>query len=763
MSTFSKRIKINPSVLLEYVYDDANFKADDYKVLTNLKETSKSYLSTTGLNTEDNNLFMVDDVLDKYAKTDVTNFNFLRFQNYSTPLSLFDTVKLYFPSGFDFYNDYLGFYINVYAHGYDNNKKYSLSNFFYTKDNTDAIKIFELNRPFLFDGKYWVRSIEFDVPSLFNVSNQRIISNTLNEPVPNSINQNLSYGEGLGTNSPIFVDFGFITSTNSVLGVDYYFMGDLFSFSLPQSPEFNEVGVVVEESTQGDYFEIYGTYMGSNENMDEFAYNEEIKGNKIELEYVVHLYEENILTTNQTFEVTENFTQKILYRPIIQFSNTTAAIDIEMRIVNRVDGSYTSKFGSIGIINSINKYGRTLTRLNMEEGVVNSEIFNVKFKNIMQGVTSGGDNTLDLVKIPYPVMIDKYRILTKSTNASPTTNNYVPNGLLEIVLTSFDTEINFNIAQDINSKGEPMPYNLSELNNNSKILLTFKSDTEKIEKEIHYDADNAFEIGNIYYKIEENDYITIRRMYEKGYDNFYLIVSSDNSNTQLYSGKYVFYEDLSFVADTTTDGGNEGQITGITTDVTTDQETTNTETIDDPSYQPELIAKSNNPFNPDNMPAYAENTSTDKNYFNVIIYVRFQTNMDKLDDWLDVENITPKIKYANMYFLERVYVTKVQEIKKLDYVEQVFDLKISLGTAPKEVKKSSALDELDAKSRRVFRTPTVSSTKPVVRPYTPPKPNIVLDRVVSSKYIKQDLDNNFGVTSAQREAENYDNRKGNIR
>ncbi len=794
MSTFSKRIKINTDVLLEYVYDDSNFKSDDYKVLTNLKETTKSYLSTTGLNTEDNNLFMVDDVLDKYAKVDKTNFNFLRLQNYTTTLTPYDTVKLYFPSGFDFYNDYIGFYINVFAHGYDNNTKYSMSNFFYTKDNTDSIRIFDLPRPFLFDSKYWVRSVEFDIPSLFNISNQRIITNTINEPTPNSMNQVLSYGEGLSTNSPIFIDFGFISSKNSVLGVDYYYMGDLASFSIPQSPEYNEVGVVVQESTQGDYFEFYGTYMGSNENMDEFAYNEEVKGEKIELEYVVHLYEENILTTNQTFEVTENFTQKILYRPIIKFSNTTAAIDVEMRIVNRVDGSYTSKYGSVGITNSINKYGRTLTRLNMDEGVVNSEILNVKFKNIMQGNILGGDNVLDLVKVPYPVMIDKYRILTKSSNASPGTNDYVPNGLLEIVLTSFDTIVNFNVAQDINSEGEPMPYNLSELNNNSKILLTFKSDTEKVEKEIYYEADNAFEIGNIYYKIEENDYITIRNMYEKGYDNFYLIVNSENSNTQLYSGKYVFYEDLSFVTedDTTNDGTTDGTVetSGTTLDnaavtetiVTTDQETVNTETIDEPTYKAEKVTKENNPFNPENMPAYTQNPKTDKNYFNVMIYIRFQTNMDKLDDWLEKEGITPKINYQNVYFLERIYKTKVQEIKKLNYVEEVFDLKITLGQAPKEVKKISTLDQVEHKAREVYRLPVPKKTHPIKhKPYTPPKPNIVLKRVVSDKVIhkrkrqvedfekietgikKKKLDNKFTKTSASKTAKQYDNRKASTR
>lgn len=780
MSTFSKRIKINPDVLLEYVYDDTNFKSTDYKVLTNLKETSKSYISTTGLNTEENSLFKVDDVLDKYAKVDITDFNFLRLQNYASALTLYDTVKLYFPSGFDFYSDYLGFYVNVYAHGYDNNTKYSLSNFFYTKDNIDAIKIFDLSRPFLFDSKYWVRSIEFDIPSLFNLSNQRVVSNTINEPTPNTINQNLTYGEGLAPNSPIFFDFGFITSSESVLGTPYYYMGDLASFSLPQSPEYNEVGVVVQESTQGDYFEIYGTYMGSNENMDEFAYNEELKGNKIEIEYVIHLYEENILTTNQTFEVTENFSQKMLYRPIIQFSNTTAAIDVEMKIVNVVDGSYTSKFGSIGIVNSINKYGRTLTRLNMESGVINSEIFNVKFKNIMQGV-GAADNTIDLVKIPYPLMVDKYRILTKSVNASPGTNDYVPNGLLEIVLTSFDTMVNFNIAQDITSKGEPMPYDLTELNTNSKVILSFKSDTERVDKEIFYEADNNYEIGNIFFKIEENDYIVIRRMFDKGYDNFYLLVSAESSNTQLYSGKFVFYEDLTFVQeDITTPKVSEtttattattatvptaiGSVSTSSTVSTVDYEVVNTENYDTPEYKSAKKDVENNPFSGSYMPDYIEDETVDKNYSNLIIYVRFQTNMDKLDDYLKANNITPKIKHANMYYLERVYATKIQEIKKLNYLEQVFDLKLTVGQAPKKVANPKKT------TNKVYRTPVVKKTKPKpkTKRYTPPKPNVVLQRTVSNKVVKNKVvknkilkkifDNKFSKTSAKKTAKKSDNR-----
>ncbi|MFW6242974.1 MAG: hypothetical protein ACOC2W_02350, partial [bacterium] len=63
MSVYSKRIKINPDVLIEYIFDDSNFRSENYNVLTNLKEKSKSYISTSTINNLDNNLFLVDPIL----------------------------------------------------------------------------------------------------------------------------------------------------------------------------------------------------------------------------------------------------------------------------------------------------------------------------------------------------------------------------------------------------------------------------------------------------------------------------------------------------------------------------------------------------------------------------------------------------------------------------------------------------------------------------------------------------------------------------
>jgi len=709
MSQFSKRLNINSDVLLEYVYDDNNFKSEDYKILTNLKDKSKGYISKSGLNVEENNLVLVDPVTDKYSSVNLTNFNFLRLQSFSSSLIMYDTVRLYFTSGFDFYSDQLGFYISIYTYGYDNQTKYKLTDFYYTKDNLNPFNIFTLSKPFLYNGAYWVKSIEIDIPSVYYVANQRIITNTQNEPRLNSLNKNLTNGEGLSINSPIFIDFGIISSSQTVLGVPYYYMGDITNMSIPRVAEFDEIGVEVLESSQGDYFEIYSTYIGSNENMDNFVYNETVKGKNIQLNYIISVYEENILTSSQTIEILENFSQKVLYRPIILFSNTTAAIDVELRIINNVDSSYISKFGSIGITNSINKYGRTLSRLNLDSNVINTNIYNLKYKNVLGTNNSNGllgingtvisyneqfsnvtnsisqsssassvNNGFDIVKVPYPVMYDKYNISVNS-NKSNVITDYVSNGLLTIIITSFDNIINFNIAKDVNASGIPTPYNLADITNNSKLQLVFKSDTEKIVKDIYNDAENYFQYGIIYFKIDSTDYSTMKKIYNAGYDNFYIVITSTTTETQFFSGNFVFYEDVSFVNSSSTTDVNP--TLSLILDSIKKQETVNDVYLTDSQNNSNTDSQKDatNINNYLNTPSTSIVVVDDSKYTNLMVYVRFQTNQDLYDNWLKTNNIIPKYKYSSVYFLERLEKTYIDIINKLEYVEKTFEVPLNTG------------------------------------------------------------------------------------
>lgn len=724
MSQYSKRIKITPDVLIEYIFDDTNFRSEDYTVLTNLKEKTKSYISTSTINNLNNSLFVIDPILSKYSKININEFNFLKIQNYFTSPILNDRIRIYLPSGFDFKDDgYIGFYINVYTYGYNNKTKYSLTNFYYTIDNINTIDLFNLNTPFYFDEQLWVKSIDLEFPSINSISESRVITSTTNSPTPNSINQNLTNGEGLSINSPIFIDFAFISSTQKVLNIPYYYTSDINSVSIPQIPEYTELGINIEESSQGDFFEISATYLGSNENMDEFEYRQRVGGARIRLEYVINLYEENILTTSQTFQVTENFTKKILYRPVIQFSNTTAVIDVELRIVNLVDLSYISKFGSLGITNSINKYGLRLTRLNVDENVINTKIYNLKVKNTMTSKGVGVvDSFVDIMRVPYPVLIDKYRILAKSNNSISNINDYVSNGLLEIFITSFDNVIQFNIAQDINKNNEPVPYDLSNVSVNSNLKLVFKSDTEKLEKLPFFEADNNYELGNISFKIQERDYKTLKRIYNKGYDNFYLVVSGNGVNTQLYSGKFIFYEDVTFVKENNLEA-QETTATERRETIQVDKIVIDTERIDTPDTKLDRRLVENNPFAKRTIPKYTENPDVDKNYVNLLVYVRFQTNIDKMDAYLRTLGITPLIKYGNVYLLVRVYKTTVIDIKNQPFIEKVFELNLNTGTAPKTI----VNENISTKNLTIYKTPPPSSTIPSAAPFQPPTPNISMD------------------------------------
>jgi hypothetical protein len=248
------------------------------------------------------------------------------------------------------------------------------------------------------------------------------------------------------------------------------------------------------------------------------------------------------------------------------------------------------------------------------------------------------------------------------------------------------------------------------------LKLVFKSDSEKLERDPFFEADNNYELGNISFRLQEKDYKILRRIYDKGYDNFYLVVVSNNSSTQLYSGKYLFYEDVTFVNTTS------GTTTTDSTVNTTDQIVVNTTNVDSPTTTIDAAIVQNNPFVSSNMSEYTEDTSSDKNYTNLLIYVRYQINIDKMDAYLTAQGITPMINYGNMYFLKRVYATQVVDIKSLDYIEKVFEIPLTTGLASKTASTSQTNSTLN-----VYVTPATSTTTPTL-PYTPPQPSITVDK-----------------------------------
>jgi len=414
MAKISKYIKLDKNILLEYVYDDNNNISEAYDILVNSKEKSQSYMAikTSGTgNTQGNQLFRLDAISNKYGKIDPSNYSFLQVKNYTTPVPIrHDTIRVHLPINWTF-GEYLGFYIKVYAFDITNQKTYGISNFYF--DMTDVSQQYLMNftsPPLLFQEKLWGKNITIEIPSVSAISAQRV--NNLAKD--NSLNSNLTSGLGLSMTSPIFIEFNFISGAQTVNGVTSYLLAPKVETSIPQSPEFESLGLAVKHSVNGDFFEIYGTYNDTIAGFKQFIDDSFNSGNRYYVQYNITMYEQNVRGKTVTALVTDNFNETIEYRPIIKYSTTTAIIDVEMRLIDAVDDSYIIRRASYGMLqDEVAKYSLNLIKINLKNAS-KPKIYNIK--NAVDPALVGVSNSMGSLKLkklpPMPAKI------TSPTSAS---------------------------------------------------------------------------------------------------------------------------------------------------------------------------------------------------------------------------------------------------------------------------------------------------------------------------------------------------------
>ena len=703
-----KYLNLDPNVLMEWEYDSVN-ATENYVVWSDLSKNTRNFLSTTSINDINHSLFVIDPTSKKYSKIDITKFNVLRLQNYRTSPMLYDKITLYFPSTYNF-GVYFGFYLKIQALDYIGKKTYQLSNFYYDKSQAQPINgnieyadsLMSLGTPFTYNQKEWGKYLTFYVPSVHSISNQRLINPDTNIVEPNSVNYNLTDGNGLNTNAPIYVEFSYISSKQTIFDVPYFWLSDTYKTSLALQPEYESLGVVIQESTQGDFFEIFGVFDNSNQNMDDFVNDLENKGRVVNIEYIITLYEENLISGYPiTILVTENFSQKIEYRPIIKYSNTTAAIDVEMKVVDLVDSSSFSKFASIGLTKNLLKYGKTLARLNVDN-LSKPKIYNYKYDKVYDLKTTSNITDVSIVKVPFPILIDTYKIMANNYNSS-TGSDYKSMGLLNVIITPFDNIVKFQIAKQESPSSPITPYNLSELMLNAKLNLVFKSDSKTIEKDVYFQTDeNRFELGVVVFKVNQEDIPILKQMNKEKSDNFYIILNSNNTKTLLYSGKFKIFENLKFLGKSTDTPEQSISITNESTTVdlalkTTSSNTggvTQADTIASAQVSSEKSAGVNDvmppQFNSDSVPTVSDKARTDlDSYRNAIIWVKAGITTSQIDAVVaKLNSLGIRINYAYqtpektgtlVLICERVPMSKTRNILTIPNVINMKLLSLDFG------------------------------------------------------------------------------------
>lgn len=677
MAKISKYVKLDKDILLEYIYNDGNMVGDQYKILVDSRDNRRSYiagdLSSTGntnISGQENQLFKLDSVSGKYGIVRPDYYSYLQYKEFSSSIPVrHDTIKIHIPINWTF-GEHLGFYIRVYTLDETNTNPFEISNFYF--DMTNVSQQYLLNYstpPLLFQEKLWGKTIQIEVPAVNEIAAQKVDGSAK----PDSINYNLTNGIGLSITAPIFIDFLFIDGIQKINGISSYILAGKVTTTIPQTPEFERLGLIIKHSTEGDFFEVYGTY---NENIAEFKKfidDSFTMGHRYYVQYNITTYEQNIRGKTTTVTVHDGFNETIEYRPIIKFSTTTAIIDVEMRLIDSVDDSYILRRASYGMLqDEVSKYSTNMLKINLVNAS-KPKIYNVKnaIDASLLGVTNamgrttaprgrfnqktssgagfnvgiavnkgdlgsgnafgagvgangvagagnaagsgfgaagagtgvagaagagfgaGGGNgaggaggagsgfgagngagngagglfgsngvQIQTIKVPYPVLIDKFNIIGKSENSIFNNNTFFGNAKMQIKIYPFDNIIKFIIAS-----GDATKPDYLDMTGLGEIKLTFKNDNKTEEFPLMAEStDINLKLGQVVFKVPQSKVLSIKKIYESGVNIFYITSLSQGNNSVVYTGLYQIFDNLKNVSDLNKDSAAEGAKPSINPD-----------------------------------------------------------------------------------------------------------------------------------------------------------------------------------------------------
>jgi hypothetical protein len=169
---------------------------------------------------------------------------------------------------------------------------------------------------------------------------------------------------------------------------------------------------------------------------------------------------------------------------------------------------------------------------------------NSKSKAKTGRVNNTNNVTIQTVKVPFPVLIDRSNIVGKSDNALFNNTTFYGNGKITIVLYPFDNIVTFYLANgDVN---KPDYLNLSTYGD---IKLVFKTDSKYFEFPLYTESGSIdLSIGQVAFKISQNKYPDLKKIYESGVNLFYITAQIQNITSVVYTGLYKIHDNMANVA-----------------------------------------------------------------------------------------------------------------------------------------------------------------------------------------------------------------------
>lgn len=317
---------------------------------------------------------------------------------------IFDKFTVYFRAGYTI-QDVEGLCIEISTLGTTSNLVLCLQRIL--QEDLDATTI--LASPLLINESLWTRSITIAVPSIgaaLDGSNSANINlNESGAALDSSNSANINLIESLGvttiTNGLLSIKLYNLLSSSNIAGHVHYSYNSIANATISQQKKYNNLQCIVEESTNGDFFELYGK-------VDNYTFVDWLSSLSRDLNNIILFHEikvketlpgqEPILTTSQTITQSSNFDKPILFRPVILNAAHAVSFSLEytLRIFDKISNTQEIKTSTL-VYNRPKKYGQWMTKLNMGDTPVVTKIVNKITTTPVHELTKYND-TIDNIK-----------------------------------------------------------------------------------------------------------------------------------------------------------------------------------------------------------------------------------------------------------------------------------------------------------------------------------------------------------------------------
>ena len=154
------------------------------------------------------------------------------------------------------------------------------------------------------------------------------------------------------------------------------------------------------------------------------------------------------------------------------------------------------------------------------------------------GNGSSGNGSIQTVKIPFPVLVEKFNVIGKSDNTIFDNKTFFANSRIQIVLYPFDNIVKFVLAS-----GESTAPEYMDLTIYSDLSFVIRNDFDSVTFPLYDETEEIqLDIGQIVFKLDKNKYNRIKSIHDSGINVFYIIGTNQDVTSVVYNGLFKIFE-----------------------------------------------------------------------------------------------------------------------------------------------------------------------------------------------------------------------------